>query len=62
MLGHVTSSYRSVALGRSFALAMVKSGRERLGSTVYVQLPDRVVAATITEPVFYDRENQRRDS
>jgi sarcosine oxidase subunit alpha len=62
MLGHVTSSYRSVALGRSFALALVKSGRERLGSTIYAHLPDRVVAATITEPVFYDRENQRRDS
>jgi sarcosine oxidase subunit alpha len=62
MLGHVTSSYRSAALGRTFALALVKSGRERLGRTVYAQLPDRVVAATITEPVFYDRENQRRDS
>ncbi len=62
MLGHVTSSYRSAALGRTFALALVKSGRERLGSTIYVHQPDRTVAATVTEPIFYDKENQRRDS
>ncbi len=62
MLGHVTSSYRSAALGRTFALALVKSGRERLGSPIYAHLPDRVVAATVTEPIFYDKENQRRDS
>ncbi len=62
MLGHVTSSYRSAALGRTFALAMVKSGRERLGSTIFAHLPDRTVAATVTEPIFYDKENQRRDS
>ena len=29
MLGHVTSSYRSAALGRTFALALVRSGRDR---------------------------------
>ncbi|MEA2612715.1 MAG: sarcosine oxidase, subunit alpha, partial [Chloroflexota bacterium] len=29
MLGHVTSSYRSAALGRTFALALVKGGRDR---------------------------------
>ncbi len=31
MLGHVTSSYRSAALGRTFALALVKGGRDRIG-------------------------------
>ena len=31
MLGHVTSSYRSAALGRTFALALVKGGRARHG-------------------------------
>ena len=35
MLGHVTSSYDSVALGRPFALALVASGRDRIGETVY---------------------------
>jgi sarcosine oxidase subunit alpha len=62
MAGHVTSSYRSATLGRTFALAMLQSGRERLGSTVYVPLNGNVVAATVTEPIFYDKENARRDS
>jgi sarcosine oxidase, subunit alpha len=62
MVGHVTSSYRSAALGRTFALAMLQSGRERLGSTVYAPLNGHVVAATVTEPIFYDKENLRRDS
>ena len=62
MIGHVTSSYRSAALGRSFALAMVRSGRERFGSTIYAPLNGHVVAAVVTEPIFYDKESTRRDS
>jgi len=57
MLGHVTSSYDSVALGRPFALALVKSGRERIGETVYAD----GVAAEIAHSVLYDREGARRD-
>ncbi len=62
MVGHVTSSYHSAALGRTFALAMLQSGRERLGSTVYAPLNGHVIAATVTEPIFYDKENLRRAS
>jgi sarcosine oxidase subunit alpha len=62
MIGHVTSSYRSGTLGRTFALAMLQSGRERIGGTVYAPLNGQVVAATVTEPIFYDKENLRRDS
>ncbi|TMD80684.1 MAG: FAD-binding protein [Chloroflexi bacterium] len=62
MIGHVTSSYRSATLGRTFALGMLQRGRERFGTTVYVPLNGHVVAATVTEPIFYDRENVRRDS
>ena len=62
MVGHVTSSYRSATLGRTFALAMLQSGLARLGSTVYAPLNGHVVAATVTEPIFYDKENVRRDS
>jgi sarcosine oxidase, subunit alpha len=62
MVGHVTSSYRSATLGRTFALAMLQSGRERHGSTVYAPLNGHVVPATVTEPIFYDKENLRRDS
>jgi sarcosine oxidase, subunit alpha len=62
LVGHVTSSYRSATLGRTFALAMLQSGRERFGSTVYAPLNGHVVAAAVTEPIFYDKENVRRDS
>ena len=61
MLGHVTSSYRSAALGRTFALALVESGRERIGQTVYAPLPGRTIAAEIVDPVLYDKEGARRD-
>ncbi|MDR7303848.1 sarcosine oxidase subunit alpha family protein [Haloactinomyces albus] len=61
MLGHVTSSYRSAALKRGFALAVVKAGRERIGETIYSPVGDRLAAVTVTEPVFYDKEGARRD-
>ncbi|OEV05383.1 glycine cleavage T C-terminal barrel domain-containing protein, partial [Streptomyces oceani] len=61
MLGHVTSSYHSAALDRTFALALVKSGRERIGGTVEVPYAGRLVSAEITQPVFYDSEGSRRD-
>jgi sarcosine oxidase subunit alpha len=61
MLGHVTSSYRSDALGRSFALALLKSGRERHGEILHAVVGDRAVPVTVTGPVFYDPEGRRRD-
>ncbi|WP_042372468.1 2Fe-2S iron-sulfur cluster-binding protein [Streptacidiphilus neutrinimicus] len=61
-LGHVTSSYRSAALDRTFALALVRGGRDRIGETVLAPLPDgRTVAATVTEPVLFDPKGGRRD-
>jgi sarcosine oxidase subunit alpha len=59
MIGHVTSSYRSPTLGRSIALAMVRGGRTRMGETLYIPMPDRVIAATVTAPVFHDPEGAR---
>ncbi|HEX2235312.1 MAG TPA: glycine cleavage T C-terminal barrel domain-containing protein [Actinomycetota bacterium] len=61
MVGHVTSSYRSPSLGRTFALALVDGGRELTGRTLYAPLPEGTIAATVTEPVFYDPEGARRD-
>ncbi|MCE7005028.1 2Fe-2S iron-sulfur cluster-binding protein [Kibdelosporangium philippinense] len=61
MEGHVTSSYRSAALERTFALALIRNGRNRIGETLLAPLGDRVIAATVTEPVFYDKEGARRD-
>jgi sarcosine oxidase, subunit alpha len=57
MLGHVTSSYRSAALGRTFALALLRSGRERIGETVHAD----GVAAEVVGSMLYDPEGVRRD-
>jgi sarcosine oxidase subunit alpha len=63
MLGHVTSSYFGARIGRSFALALVKGGRDRKGQAIYVpRLDGRVVKATITGPVFYDPEGSRQNA
>ncbi|WP_307840066.1 glycine cleavage T C-terminal barrel domain-containing protein [Streptomyces sp. G44] len=61
MLGHVTSSYRSDVLRRTFALALVRSGTERIGETLYVPLHGRTVPVTVTHPVLFDKEGARRD-
>ncbi|MFE7271498.1 sarcosine oxidase subunit delta family protein [Streptomyces sp. NPDC057623] len=61
MLGHVTSSYRSAALGRTFALALIKGGRDRIGERLYAPVGDRLVAVTVASPVLYDPEGARRD-
>ncbi len=59
MIGHVTSGYYSANLGRSFAMALVKSGRERIGDTVYVSSKGKTVSAEVTAPVFFDPEGVR---
>ncbi|NJC72658.1 sarcosine oxidase subunit alpha family protein [Planosporangium thailandense] len=61
MLGHVTSSYHSAALGRPFALALIRGGRGRIGERVYAPLGDALVPVTITSSVLYDPEGARRD-
>jgi sarcosine oxidase subunit alpha len=61
MIGHVTSSYRSATLGRTFSLAMLAGGRERIGSTVFAPQIDGTIEAVVTESVFWDPEGARRD-
>jgi sarcosine oxidase subunit alpha len=58
-LGHVTSAYRSEALGRSIALAMVSAGRARMGETLHVPMPGVSIAVTVVEPVFFDPKGER---
>jgi sarcosine oxidase subunit alpha len=60
-LGHVTSSYRSAPLGRTFALALVADGRSLIGSTMCARSPGGIWPATVAEPVLYDPEGKRRD-
>ncbi len=59
LLGHVTSSYFSAALGRSIALALVAGGRARQGRTLFVPMPGGDIPVAVTSPVFYDREGAR---
>lgn len=59
MIGHVTSSYWSAALGHSIALALVMGGQDRMGETVYVPLDGKTIACEIVSPVFYDPEGER---
>jgi sarcosine oxidase subunit alpha len=60
MLGHVTSSYWSEALGRSIAMALVSGGKDRVGETLYMPMPDGSVhEATVSGMVFYDPEGTR---
>ena len=60
-LGHVTSAYWSEALGRSIALALVASGRDRLGQTLHVPMPAGAIPVTVTPPVFHDKAGARLD-
>ena len=61
MLGHVTSSYHSQALGRPFALALVSGGRDRHGETLLAPVGDALVPVEVTDFVLYDPEGTRRD-
>ncbi len=61
MLGHVTSSYDSVELGRTFALALLEGGRDRIGQTVHVVVDGRPQPVTVTSSVLVDPAGTRRD-
>src|SRR6185295_16794791 len=59
IVGHVTSSYWSPALGRSIALGMVKAGRSRIGETLHVPMPGATIAVNLAQPQFYDPSGAR---
>ncbi|MCH8926857.1 MAG: sarcosine oxidase subunit alpha, partial [Proteobacteria bacterium] len=60
MVGHVSSSYYSPNLERSFALALVKGGRAKMGHKLLSPLAGgKTVACTITRPVFLDPDGER---
>ncbi len=60
-IGYVTSSYHSDVLQRTFALAMIANGRNRLGQIIEVPMGSELIEAEIVDSVFYDKENRRRD-
>ena len=55
-LGRVTSSYLSPTLERSFALALIADGRDRIGETLFATTMDAAKPVKLVEPVFYDKE------
>jgi len=59
LIGHVTSSYASAALGHPIALAMVAGGRARIGETLWVPMPGADIEVIVTKPVFYDLDGAR---
>lgn len=61
MLGHVTSSYRSQALGRSFGLALLKDGRDRIGELLVASFGGRLAEVEVGPTVLFDPEGERRD-
>ncbi|WP_236208734.1 sarcosine oxidase subunit alpha [Pseudomonas tohonis] len=62
MVGHVTSSYMSAAMGHSFALAVVRGGLKRMGEKVFAPLADgSVIEAEIVSSVFYDPKGERQN-
>ena len=58
-LGHVTSAYMSPAVGRSIALAVIESGRKRMGEKLFAPMPSGAIAVTVVDPVFFDKEGAR---
>ncbi|WP_427016564.1 2Fe-2S iron-sulfur cluster-binding protein [Pseudarthrobacter sp. P1] len=61
MQGFVTSSYHSAALGRSFGLALIKNGRNRIGEEMVAAVGDELVPVVVGETVLFDAEGKRRD-
>jgi sarcosine oxidase, subunit alpha len=59
MIGHVTSSYWSEALGRSIALALVQGGQGRMGETLHIPMPGATLTAKVSPMVFYDPQGER---
>ena len=59
MIGHVTSSYWSENCGRSIALALLAGGRDRVGETIYVPMPNGTIEAEVTGMVFFDEKGER---
>ena len=61
MQGFVTSSYHSAALGRSFGLALITNGRNRIGETLVAAVGDQLLDVVVGETVLFDAEGTRKD-
>ncbi|GAB4358299.1 MAG: sarcosine oxidase subunit alpha [Oricola sp.] len=59
IIGWVSSSYWSENCGQPIALALVENGFKRMGETLYVPMPDRVIEVEVRDTVFFDKEGGR---
>ncbi|TNC52370.1 sarcosine oxidase subunit alpha [Rubellimicrobium rubrum] len=59
MIGHVTSSYWSEAMGRSIAMALIEGGRDRMGEVLHIPMPGRTLRATVAAANFVDPDGLR---
>ena len=60
MLGHVTSSYFSPNLNHSVAMALIRSGKRKIGSRLFVSTENlNTIAVEVVEPNFIDPKNER---
>ena len=59
MIGFVTSSYWSENCQRPIAMALVEGGRDLIGQTRYVPMPNGVIEVEIEAPMFFDPEGER---
>ena len=57
--GHITSSCISPTLGRSIAMAMLKSGHTRQGEKVVIDVENRLYDAELVPLGFYDPGGER---
>ena len=62
IIGHVTSTYYSPTLGHSIAMGLIKGGSRRMGEVLeFPVAKDRVIRATVVDPVFLDKEGVRQN-
>ncbi len=59
LLRSVAQTYLRPNLGRSIALALVKSGTKKKGAKLVVPTVNKSIEVEIASPVFIDPENER---
>ncbi|MCI5074724.1 sarcosine oxidase subunit alpha [Oricola sp.] len=59
IIGWVSSSYWSENCGQPIALALIDDGFKRMGETLHVPMPDRVIEVEVCDTVFFDKEGGR---
>ena len=59
MIGFVTSSYWSENCGHSIAMALIEDGHNRMGDTLHIPMPDKVIEVVVTGTSFVDEDGGR---